>query len=73
MRKRFEELFEQQDAVDGLLAELAKERHELEEKYIKLCGTRRLTVFCPLCIAHQRGVLHFGSDHGLLGHGKAAQ
>lgn len=44
MRKRFEELFKQQDAVDGLLAELAKERHELEEKYIKLCGTRRLTV-----------------------------
>lgn len=38
LRKRFEKLFEQQDHVDKLLEALAQERHQLEEKYIKLCG-----------------------------------
>jgi uncharacterized membrane protein YgaE (UPF0421/DUF939 family) len=42
MRKRFEEMFKQQDAVDALLENLQKERHALEEKYMKLCGTLRI-------------------------------
>jgi hypothetical protein len=40
LRKRFEELFKQQDSVDKLFEALAQERHQLEEKYIKLCGAR---------------------------------
>ena len=38
MRKRFEELFKTQDALDEYFSQLQKERHELEQKYIKLCG-----------------------------------
>ena len=38
MRARFEKMFEQQEKVDGLLEQLAKERLELEQKYMRLCG-----------------------------------
>ena len=40
MRKRFEELFRTQDELDKYFEQLQKERYELEQKYIKLCGAR---------------------------------
>jgi hypothetical protein len=40
MRARYQELFKQQGQVDEYLSDLQRERYELEQKYLKLCGAR---------------------------------
>lgn len=52
MQRRYEELFKQQDAVDEHLANLQKERYELEKKYLALTGepARPCAASVKLCL-----------------------